>query len=535
MHDLVTSSERAEDLPTAGDQASDPVGTTGSHFEVPCIGRASTDEAEKWASAQQAALSPRSSRRAFLGKLGVGGAMASAALVGGALGSPSAYAAGLRPGGTPPTPPAPPGPTPPTPGPPGSAGTVPLPLAASVVVPSAYTSAAVQAAIDAAATSGRGAVYLPSGTYSFTEVVTVTSKVTIISAADATIEIADGVDGFLFRGYNGDGQQVVLPTLSGGNRQVRLSGVAVMNLFVGLCTGGTVGISLETVPASVSPIDTLDNNVFFQFISNMDYGVQFVSTAPLPRFMQGNVVTGNFITDCLHAVDFNASSVDDNITINIVEIAAIDGASRAGATGISMSGVTSFGSGGHTFKIPSFFGGFDETVPYSYIQFPSFVNQFYIRVAAALLDYLPLVTLSANGALPYLGSNKLVFSTTFGYPTLNAEPIAAVPTPTPGDFNGGQSISVNTLRLACEVGALAAGEAQDFYFYTALLDGYTNNIQVTAEDDGGVPFTISVQDESLFPGSDGKTGPGQVHIRLRTPVATEGATVVLNVVINGGS
>jgi len=476
------------------------------------------------------ALLSRSSRRSFLGALGIGGVMAGGAVLGGGLlGAPSAYAATLDSSGMTSTD------LDSTLSSSSASSVGPLPLTASLVTPSAYTSAAVQAAIDEASETGRGGVYLPSGTYNFTETVNVTTKVYILSSPDATIEIADGVDGFLFRGYNGDGQQVILPTLSGGNRQVRLSGVAVMNLYVGMCTQGNVGISLETVDASLSEINTLDNNIFFQFMSEMEYGVRVSSYAPLPRFMQGNVVLGNFITDCQHAIDFYATSPDDNITINTIEVAAIDGARRPGATGISMSGVQSFGSGGHTFRVPTFFGGFDETVPYSYIQFPSFVNQFYIRVAAPLLDYLPLVTLSKGGALPYLGGNKLVFTTTFGYPTLNLAPVEAATVPEPSSFNGGSSLSVNTLRLSCALGRLHPGESQDFYFYTALLDGYTNNLQATVTDSGGLPVAVAIEDESLYPGSDGLTGPGQVHIRLWALAETKGATVVLNVVINGGS
>lgn len=400
------------------------------------------------------------------------------------------------------------------------------------VIPEGYTSAAVQAAVRKAYQPGNGAVFLPSGRYKFTSQVEVNKPITIMSASDATIDIASGVDGFLFRGYNGNGQRVILPNLSGGARQVRLSGVAVMNLYVGHCTDGDVGIQLETVPSSVSHFGTLDNNVFFQFITRMKYGVQLLSNAPLPRFMQGNVISGNFITDTLHAVDVRATSQHDNITINIFDIAAIDGARRTGSTGITLSGVKDFGSGGNTFKMLSFFGGFDEKIKNSYIDFPSFLNQFYVRPAGPK-DYAGLVNLSEGGAPRHLGGNKLVFTQSFGGPLLNRPPVAAVPDmPDRSKFNGGKTVALNSLRLSCAVKELSAGAHQDFYFFTPLLDGYTNNIQATLTDDGGNAYSVSIQDESIFPGSDGRKGPNQVHIKVRSAMHAPATTIVLNVLIN---
>lgn len=400
-------------------------------------------------------------------------------------------------------------------------------------IPPEYTSAGVQAAVNAAYKPGRGAVYLPSGAYDFTSTVEISQRIYILSSPDAVINIAAGVDGFLFRGYNANGQQVVLPTLVGGNRQIRLSGVAVLNLYVGLCEAGKVGVQLETVSSDVSPVSTLDNNVYFQFMGNLDYGVQLLASAPLPQYMQGNVISGNFITGCLHAIDIHGTDAADNITINTFEVAAIDGGNRPGSTGITLSGVQKFGSGGHTFRVPTFFGGFDEKTKYSYVDFPSFVNQFYLRVADSSLEYADLVNLTEGGALPYLGSNKLVFTTTFGAPTLNTPPISAVPDrPDRAAFNGGKTISYNNVRISCAVRALRPGEHQDFYVFTPLLDGYTSGVRATIDDDGGYAYTVSAQDESLFAGSDGLSGPHQVHIRLRSSGPTKATTVVLNLAIN---
>lgn len=130
-------------------------------------------------------------------------------------------------------------------------------------------------------------------------------------------------------------------------------------------------------------------------------------------------LNGNFITSTVHAVDFHGTRANDDITINIVNIAAIDGGGVSGATGISLSGVTTFSCGGNTISVPSFFGGFDETVKYSYLNFPNFLNQFYLRAADISLEYLNLVNLTEGGALPFLGGNKAQFTSVFTAPLLN--------------------------------------------------------------------------------------------------------------------
>jgi hypothetical protein len=401
------------------------------------------------------------------------------------------------------------------------------------VVPAGYTSADVQAAVTEAYEEGKGTVYLPSGTYEFTSTVEITKPVSILSSGAAVIRL-EGVDGFLFRGFNAAGTRVELPNIVGGHVQVRLLGTSFMNLYVGQCIGGDVGIQLEIAPGSGQ---TLDNNIFFQAISTMKYGVRMVANAPLPLYMQGNVISGNFIVFCQNAVDIHGADTSDNVTINIFDIAAIDGGFLKGSTGITLSGEKKFAGGGNTFKVPSFFGGFDEATKNSYIDFPNFLNYFYLRVADATLDYANLVNLTEGGASPFLGGNKLVFPTTFGTPLLGEPAIKTVPdVPDRSLFNGGKTISYNTLRLSCAVKALAPNGHQDFYFFTPLLDGYTNNIQATVSDDGGNSYTVSIEDESVFDGTDGRHGADQVHIRLRNAGAhADATTVVINVDINGGS
>ncbi len=403
------------------------------------------------------------------------------------------------------------------------------PGATPFVIPQAFTSAGVQAAVDQASQQGRGTVYLPGGSYTFADTVTVDKPISIISASDAVINLAFGTDGFLFRGYNGNGQQVFLPTINGGNHQVRLSGVATVNLYVGACQGGQVGVSIESVPKSKSSVATLDNNVFFQFIGNCTYGVQFAGYAGV---MQGNVVTGNFITKCLHAVDFYRSTDTCVVSINIVDIAAIDGGGRTGATGLSMSGVDNGkNTGGSTFSFLSFFGGFDETVPYSYINFPSTApsawNTLTVRLGSMTSNPSGLDLINFPGP-----GNRLISNGINSWPSLQDHPnaIATVPaTPSLAAYNNGLPPAANNLRVSCAVGALAANGYQDFYLYSPLINGYSGNVHASLADDGGYPFTVTAEDQSVFPGTTSTVQRGLIHLRLRSPIATQATTVIAHV------
>lgn len=395
------------------------------------------------------------------------------------------------------------------------------------VVPQEFTSAGVQDAVNQAIRTGTGAVYLPGGSYSFGSTVTVNKPISIIAASNAVIHLASGVDGFLFRGYNGNGQQVILPTMNGGNRQVRLSGVSTMNLFVGACQEGEVGISIESVAKSVSMTSTLDNNIGFQFISKCTYGVQFTSDAGV---MQGNVVTGNFITDCLHAVDFYRTTSSAVVSINVVDIAAIDGAKRSGATGLSMSGVASgANTGGSTFSFRSFFAGFDETVPYSYINFPSTAASSWNTITAWLgsmntgTSSLDLINFPGAG-------NRFINQGIKAWPRLDEAPLAAVPdSPSLSAFSGGLPPPANDLRISCAVGALTANGYQDFYIYSPLVNGYTGNVHAWVVQDGGYPFSVTAEDQSVVAGTTSVVQRGLVHLRLRSPIPTQPTTVILHV------
>ncbi len=395
------------------------------------------------------------------------------------------------------------------------------------VVPQEFTSAGVQDAVQQAIQTGSGAVYLPGGSYTFSGTVTVNKPISIVAASNAVIHLASGVDGFLFRGYNGNGQQVILPTMSGGNRQVRLSGVSTVNLFVGACQAGEVGISIESVAKSVSTTSTLDNNVGFQFISNCTYGIQFTSDAGV---MQGNIVTGNFITDCLHAVDFYRTTSSAVVSINVVDIAAIDGAKRSGATGLSMSGVASgANTGGSTFSFRSFFAGFDETVPYSYINFPSTAASSWNTITAWLgsmntgTSSLDLINFPGAG-------NRFINQGIKAWPRLDAAPLAAVPdSPSLSAYSGGLPPPANNLRVSCAVGALTANAYQDFYIYSPLVNGYTGNVHAWVVQDGGYPFSVTAEDQSAVAGTTSAVQRGLVHLRLRSPIPTQPTTVILDV------
>lgn len=403
------------------------------------------------------------------------------------------------------------------------------PAAMPFVAPQEFTSAGVQAAVDQASQQGRGTVYLPGGAYTFAKTVTVNKPISIISASDAVINLAFGTDGFLFRGYNGNGQRVILPTINGGNRQVRLSGVATVNLYVGACQGGQVGVSIESVAHDQSAIDTLDNNIFFQFIGDCTYGVQFSGHSGV---MQGNVVTGNFITKCLHAVDFYRSTDTCVVSINIVDVAAIDGGGRTGATGLSMSGVNNGkNTGGSTFSFLSFFGGFDDTVLYSYINFPSTAPSAWNTLTARLGSMtsnpsgLDLINFPGPG-------NRLINNGIHSWPSLQDHPnaIATVPdTPSLAAYNNGLPPAANNLRVSCAVGALAVNGYQDFYLYSPLINGYSGNVHASLAADGGYPFTISAEDQSVFPGTTPTVQRGLIHLRLRSAIATQATTVIAHV------
>ncbi|HEY8724155.1 MAG TPA: hypothetical protein VIL92_09900 [Gaiellaceae bacterium] len=385
------------------------------------------------------------------------------------------------------------------------------------VIPAGFTNTDVQNAINTAVSSGQ-AVFLPAGTYTFTGSVTVNSPVTILSAAKAVINISSGVDGFIFTGgYNANGQVVSLPQLVGGNRQIRLLAVAVMNLYVGFCSGATVGISVES--GSINSVATLDNTITFQFIQGCTYGIRLMAgSAPV----QGTVINGNFITGCVHAIDFNATSTSQYFNDTIIDVAAVEGgggSNPVGATGISQSG-TQFINAPTTFRHVAFFDGFDRTVANSFINFPGNGNSFEIAFADYSKDNLSRIHIAGVG-------NR--FRTLYNsQPALNASAIAAAAnSPGISNFNGGIALNTTAARITCAMVALSANGFQDYYVYFSMLDGYSNNVRASIRNDGGYPFIVSIEDESFVPGNDGHSGAGQVHIRVRTPIATAATTVEL--------
>jgi len=113
-------------------------------------------------------------------------------------------------------------------------------------------------------------------------------------------------------------------------------------------------------------------------------------------------------------------------------------------------------------------------------------------------------------------------------PALNASAIAAAAnSPGISNFNGGIALNTTAARITCAMVALSANGFQDYYVYFSMLDGYSNNVRASIRNDGGYPFIVSIEDESFVPGNDGHSGAGQVHIRVRTPIATAATTVEL--------
>lgn len=374
--------------------------------------------------------------------------------------------------------------------------------------------AAIDATLAAAASSGRSP-WFPAGTINTSGNHTVLAGTSPILAHGTNFS-GGGASGdcFIFASGSHTSGHTIGSIGSFQGAAIRLQDAALVGITVDQIGGCGVGVSLNVVSGSV-----IDNTVSFTTIYSTGIAIEYLSTLT-NALWQGNVVRGNFITQCGKAGYFDFPSGDPNCDLNYFWIAAVDGLNGV-STGVNGSGFSASSGGGTPTQtsiiIPGFFGN---------ITGPAILcgNAVYAEVSLQGLFSASQFQAATIGT---------VIKNIYGRSNFNS-PVAAVTAPTDiSSFNGGVPLVTMEQAISIALPALAAGATADFYVFHMFTTGYTQMFSAQPRFTQEVVFT-AIEDISIFGGVDGNTAPNCVHIRVLAIAATVARTEVFSLRYAGG-
>ena len=331
--------------------------------------------------------------------------------------------------------------------------------------------AAIQAAFDFGATNNR-TVYFPDGNYRINTGLVVQNTCGIQSSERATITANDQTMTTLTLGPgNWAGGLQFIPMIAFGKIGLLLNGANLANIFISNITGCDDGLVLQLDNTTLT---CADNTITFTAISNgIKSGVRFnyLATTTTNTLMQGNVIRGNFIINCLYGIHFydvNNGSVpnlpwDDTLT----DVFAIDSVNRTGSIGIW--GEPTMPPARYTHLSLGFFDAFNT----AYIKGSG--NGGLYKLAFSAIPQYALNQLTGF-------NNKIIDASNpnGGMSSLSQAVALTTAVNTQASFNGGNPVGGNRFfaSLTIPVGGLAAGSQLLFYFYHPLLTQYCPKITV---------------------------------------------------------
>jgi len=354
----------------------------------------------------------------------------------------------------------------------------------------------IQAALDYGTASTK-TIYFPDGNYKITAGLTAGPNCGFNCAANAVIQASGNTfDALTLTSGNWNKGYQYIPSITGGKASLVLYGANLANIYIASVGGGDEGIVLRVDNTNKS---CADNTINFTSISSVTYsGVLFdyLATTLSGTLMQGNIINGNFIVNCLYGVTFfdtNGGSLGLNIPwddtqINVFAIDLVNITGSVGIHGQNQLPPTRF-----YVNCFGYFDGMDAyitgtgnggTYKLAFVSTPAYAKNQLFGVGNRIFNI-------ASGGGGYIEATQTPVPLTSAVNTIST-------------FNGGNPVLGNrfTASITIPSGGLAAGSTQLGFFYHPLMTNYYPKI--TVEPFWAAPMVVQYACED----STGSNGGG---------------------------